>query len=195
MEVKTSPELRKFPRHEFRGRVELELGSSGRPTPQARLETNSLNVSEGGICLRLERTLDLHSRVLLRLFAQPRKPPLECAAQVAWVVQRLDLRDAPPFVYDIGLEFIDPSSRIRQVVLGLDAAPKSSGVRLSRRLLPSTIRGRSYVPQLQQESESEHRWHLVVTVDGTPCFSRRFASQREAFQAWERFKRNGAKAR
>jgi len=193
--IKTVRERRKVPRVEFQGRVELDV-----PQLQERLEASSMNMSGGGICVRLREALDIRSSVTLRLFAQPDRRPLECAGRVAWVVQRLDLRHAPPFLYDVGVEFIDPPSRFfRQFAsrIGLALKPPS-GVSMTSRELgrraspgafqPTTINGRWYLPRLQQEPSSPNRWHLIVTVDGIPCFSQRYPSERKATDAWKRFK-------
>jgi len=166
-------------------RVEID-----RPHPPARLPANSVNLSEGGMCVRLQESLELSSRVRLRLFLTPAKRPLTCAGRVAWVVQRMDLRAMPPFLYDVGLEFVEPSRAIRQIVLRLGLAFRRSG---GRGRIPSlssaTIHGRPYVPKLDKALSSGLPWHLSVWVDGAPCFSQRYASQRQAVQAWEQFVR------
>lgn len=176
---------RAAPRVDFQGRVEVAPRASA-----SRLSASSVNLSEGGICVRLEETLELHARVLLRMFAAGAQKPLECAGQVAWVVQRLDLRAAPPFLYDVGVQFLKPSSRLRQwlVRTGLGrrpAAPRAAGGRLQ----PAAVRGRWYVPSLEKESSARMAWHLVIRVDGAPCFSCRYPTQREAREAWRQFQR------
>jgi len=189
-------ERRKGERVGFRGRVEIDLVAARATWPSSsdsfsdRFEADSVNLSEGGMCVRLQQALDIHARVTLRLFPEPRKKPLECAGRVAWVIQRLDLRDAEPFVYDIGVEFVDPPPRLRQLTSGPGLPEKPLGVRApTRALQPLTVNDRCYVPRLQQESNQGNRWHLIVTVDSVPCFSRRYASEREALVSWEKFKR------
>ena len=191
-------ERRKVFRVDFRGRAEVgPLTGSARNTSASEVwPADSVNLSEDGACLRLQRELSIHTHVALRLFTESRKRPCECTGRVAWVVQRLDLRDVPPFLYDVGVEFINPSSRLRQFAshLGLDLKT-SNGAKTSApkaALEPAMIRQRCYVPRVEQEPGAPRRWHLVVTVDGAPCFSRRFASWRELGEAWARFKRRPA---
>lgn len=192
MTTSTTQERRGAARVEFQGRVELDATDSG-----AHLTADSVNVSEGGICLRVPNAMEIRSSVMLRLFTQPRRRPVECAGRVAWVTQRSDLRDAPPFIYDIGVEFIKPSARLRQFAsrIGVDLKPTAlrngSQARAGVALRPAALHGRSYIPKLTQESTPASRWHLVVTVDGAPCFSRRYASAQEAREAWKQFKKRG----
>lgn len=185
MALKTLAERRRLPRVEFQGRVELDI-----PQSQVRLEANSLNLSEAGVCVRLQKTLDIRLRVKLRLFPETWKRPLECTGRVAWVVQRLDLRDSPPFLYDVGLEFLDPPQRFRQLAIrsGVQLKPVTAHP-ATPTLQPALLNGRRYVPRLEKESSA---WHLVVWVDGVPCFSRRFPLQREAVESWQQFKRQAA---
>ena len=191
-------EQRKAGRIEFRGRVEIATTTSHARTvemdaAEPHLEASPVNFSEGGICLRLQRALDIRSRVMVRLFPEHHKRLVECTGRVAWVVQRLDLRDAPPFLYDVGVEFINPSARMRQFTVGTRPASKILGDRPRRRtLLPVTLHERCYIPRLEQESIPGNRWHLVVVVDGAPCFSQHYASEHEAIADWERFKRQRA---
>lgn len=188
-------EQRRAARLRFQEHVELD--GPGLP---ARLGVSSLNVSEGGVCLRLQAALEIRSAVRLRLFPSADQRPVQCAGRVAWVVQRLDLRDAPPFVYDIGVEFVNPSGRLRELVSSLGVTPRtmerpaaSKGVTRSA-LQPVAVCGRSYVPKLEQETRPESRWHLVVMVDGMPCFGHRYASRQDALFGWREFKRLTARS-
>ncbi len=187
----TAQERRKLARVDFQGRVEinpLESFTNGRPL---FFRASSLNLSEGGVCVRVEQELAIRSRVAMRILASPRRQPLECHGRVAWVIQRLDLRTDPPFLYDIGVEFINPSVRLRQFAsrLGVALKPPVSISTRRKPLEPATIHGRCYVPQLQQEASAPRQWHLVVTVDGVPCVSRRTATRQAALAAWEQFQR------
>ena len=198
-----TPEQRKVARVEFQAHVEIDLdqpSSSKRkaePRPRQasaapRLEANSLNLSEHGVCLRLQETLEIRSRIRMRLFPEQAKKPLECAGQVAWVVQRMDLRDTPPFVYDIGVQFIDPPAGLRQLAsrVGIDLKALAPAAKQST-LEAVALNSRRYVPLLEREVTTG-TWHLVVRVDGVPCFSHRYPSQREAADGWEQFKRQTA---
>ncbi len=184
-------ERRRLTRVDFQGRVEinpLEPLTNGRPL---FFQANSLNLSEGGVCVRLEQELAIHSRVAMRILASPRRQPLACHGRVAWVIQRLDLRTDPPFLYDIGVEFINPPVRLRQFAsrLGLVLKPASRVSATQKGLQPVIANGRRYVPQLQQDDSANRRWHLVVTVEGAPCFSQRYATRQEALAAWREFQR------
>lgn len=161
---------------------------------------DSLNVSERGLCVRLAEVLEVRSLVRLQL-ASPEGHaiqgswPVECTGRVAWVIQRLDLRPEPPFVFDVGLEFVDPPPPLRRWLLqqGLEAVvakPKGSP---PQAVEPVTIRDRQFVPRLTREAARPPRWHLVVLVDDAPCFSARFPSERSALEAWDAFQRQQMK--
>ena len=183
---------------------------------------DSVNLSEAGMCVRLREMLEISSALTLRLFAEASKPPVTCAGRVAWVVQRLDLQSRPPFLYDVGVEFINPPNRVRQLLVRRGGAPRAqtTAARPSGSARPDTrravaslmIRGRCYLPRLQATSPAaggtsspagnvparsrksrKNAWHLVVWVDGVPCFSRRYASEREGVAGWEQFRRSASR--
>ncbi len=176
----------------FHGSVILEVLDS-----PLRVETQAVNFSERGLCLRVQEALDINSRLRVQLRDQNSKRPVACQGRVSWVVQRLDLREAAPFVYDIGVEFIDRPDLLKRLAtrLGLSTLPPTARNGQSRLLRPAAIRNRLHVPQLVHERGAAPRWHLVITVDGAPCFSQRFASAHGAMGAWRQFKRTGASAR
>lgn len=188
-------ERRKFPRSESPVRFDINLLRPGGTIP-----ANPVNVGEGGLCFRLEEMLEVRS--LVRLQLTPERPSaarglrsMECAGRVAWVIQRLDLRSAPPFLYDVGVEFVDPPPILRQWVLERSGGLMFEKRRIlrERRLQPATIRGRLFVPRLERESNHPSRWHLVVSVDSAPCFSGHYAGARAAVAAWDQFKRHEAR--
>lgn len=177
-------ERRKRARGPFLGRVQITLPLSG------VLETSPVNFSEGGMCLRLKEALEVSARVQLRLFAEAKKRPLTCAGRVAWVVQRLDLRTAPPYLYDVGVEFVRPSTFLKPFTPEIAKPFETRGPANGRAALePAIMQNRRYVPSMQREPAARGPWHLIVRVDGTPCFAKRFASQREALGAWGNFQR------
>ena len=188
----------------------VEVGRQG----AVPVVVDSVNLSEAGMCVRLREMLEISSALTLRLFAEANKPPVTCAGRVAWVVQRLDLRSRPPFLYDVGVEFINPPNRVRQLLVRRGGAPRQAfrsrpdggsftgtgGVqaaarpqRAGRAGASLMIRGRCYLPRLQREGSREGAWHLVVWVDGIPCFSRRYASEREGVAGWEQFRRSASR--
>jgi len=207
-------ERRRFPRQESPGRMSLDL-------VHPPLTAESINFSEGGLCLRLRQMLEVRSLVRLQLtrgsFGLDRRRLLTCTGRVTWVMQRLDLRDAPPFVFDTGIEFVDPPPAFRQLIAQHDP-PSSAGKPVAlrqRALAQATIRGRLFMPHLERISPAPAparggpretrlpvsrggptrplRWHLVVSVEGIPCFSEHYPSERAAVSAWATFKRQQAK--
>ena len=211
-------ERRKFPRSES----PLRLFGVSLLQPQGPVPASPVNVSEGGFCFRLEEVLEVRS--LVRLQVTPARPapdqsrggarpdltqgqvrggigfarvqrPVECKGRVAWVIQRLDLRSTPPFLYDVGVEFVDPHPILRQFLtqrIGQLSALKGRAAR-GKQIEPVMIRGRQFIPRLEREPTPPMRWHLVVSVDGTPCFSGHYPFERAAVAAWARFKRQQAR--
>lgn len=203
MAVKTSVEERRHAgRVQLQGRVELAVAH--RPMP---VSGNTVNLSEGGLCVRVQESLDVKAPVTLKFFAQPRSRPVECAGRVAWVVQRLDLRTVPPFLYDVGVEFVRTSARLRQVGSRLGVLVRAAGERAPAHVVaagklvkhsslqPTPAHGRSYEPRLIHELGPQSSWHLVVKTDGAPCFSHRYASEREGLAGWKQFKRQLGKGK
>ena len=188
-------ERRKFPRGDVQPRVAVNLLQAHRS-----IAASSVNIGEGGLCLRVEETLEVRS--LVRLHVTPEQAasmkgprPFECMGRVAWVVQRLDLRAAPPFLFDVGIEFVDPSPTLRRLLAQRGARLTTPQVRVgqAKALDSAVIRGRRFMPRLEREANHALRWHLVVSVDGVPCFSGHYPSERVAMAAWATFRRQQAK--
>lgn len=185
-------ERRTAPRVPFHGSVTLEVLDS-----TLRVETQAVNLSERGLCLRVQEALDINSRLRMQLRDLQRKRPLACQGRVSWVVQRLDLREAAPFIYDVGIEFVDPPDLLRRLAsrLGLALVVPVARNGSGRTLQPAMIRSRLHVPRLTNEPGAAKRWHLVISIDDAPCFSRRYATSAEALEAWRRFKRHPVTSR
>lgn len=198
-------ERRRFPRRALPVRFVVQLLRAN-----GSLTTEGINFSEGGLCLRLREALDVRSAVQLRLTplragdgkgcsgaraGAARDPrPVTCAGRVSWVIQRLDLRDHPPFVFDAGIEFVNPPPMLQHLVRrGVDLAAQKRRSTHQRLLEPFLTRGRDFVPRLERTSSRPPRWHLVVSVGGVPCFSAHYPSERAAIAAWARFKREQPK--
>ena len=184
-------ERRRFSRAESFPRLAIDLLQSER-----RLAVDAVNVSEAGLCLRLAERLEVRSLVNLQLrpprgTGGPRgKHPIRCEGRVAWVIQRLDLRDTPPYLFDVGIEFPDPPALLRRLMAGRRSrALVQPRAACTVPLSGATIRGRQYVPTLERTTHSRTSWHLVIAVDGVPCFSERYASERAAKAEWEAFRR------
>jgi hypothetical protein len=161
--------------------------------PDQSLFANSVNVSRGGLCLRLQEALEVRSLVRLQFTQAVRT--VTCLGRVSWVIQRLDLREGPPFLFDIGIEFVDPPPFLRQLMARQGVRSPAAPPRTSRGRVVETyaIRARQYVSRLERTTDRPLRWHLVISVEGTPCFSHRYHSERAALVAWGRFKRQQGK--
>jgi hypothetical protein len=167
--------------------------------PDRSLSASSVNFSEGGVCLRLREALEVRSLVDLQLIPHVElaglRRPMRCQGRVAWVIQRLDLRPTPPFLFDVGIEFVDPPPALRQLMAQRGAKGSGSTIRSmpQKPLASAVIRGRQFLARLERTAAHPAGWHLVVSVDGLPCFSHHYPSEREAMAAWDRFKRQQGK--
>ena len=101
---------RKFPRVNYKCRIRLS-GESG----DSVLETQTENIGAGGICVVLEKGLQLFAPVHLDLFLDEKNPPISCGGTVVWVVKRHPMSQAGVFKYDTGIEFtgISPEDKKR----------------------------------------------------------------------------------
>lgn len=181
-------ERRKFLRGALPARFLVHLARATRS-----ITAEGVNFSEGGLCLRLREALDVRSSVQLR-FTPARARAMTCAGRVAWVIQRLDLRDQPPYVFDTGVEFVNPPPVLRRLAThGADLEALKQRASPQRMLEPFLTRGRSFLPKLERNSSRPPRWHLVVSVDSVPCFSAHYPSERAAIAAWAKFKRQQAR--
>lgn len=109
---------RKFPRANYRCVVRLR--QKGKSTA---ISAVTENVGMGGICVLLERGLDIFSPVELEIHLDEGKPPLKAQGTVVWVVRRRQLHRGSQF--DTGVEFSALSSENRsrlQAVLDKSAA-------------------------------------------------------------------------
>ena len=183
-------ERRRFGRRSLARSVDIHLLHQ-----QRAIAANGINMSEGGLCLRVEEELQVRSLVRLKFLTEKLRAlqgssPLQCVGRVAWIVQRLDLRPLPPFLFDVGIEFVDPSTAVRQFIA------RQAGELLDPKALPRprvlaavSVRGRQFVPRLTRVPTASLPWHLVVTIERVPCFSGHYASERAALEAWTQFKR------
>ena len=181
---------RRFTRGESADRFAVNL-----LRPSGLIAAESVNVSEGGLCVRLQEMLEVRSLVQLQLTSSAaRARPMRCTGRVTWVIQRLDLRTSPPFLFDAGIELINPPPPLRQLAGSrAEAAGKRRISTHHKSLEAAAIRGREFIPRLERVAGQVGRWHLVVSVDGVPCFSEHYPSERAATAAWARFKPQQAK--
>ena len=199
MTIKTATqERRHFSRAPWPGVLGINLLQ-----PQGVIPVDRVNMSEGGLCLRLPTTLEVRSLVRLRLTparagATEGLRPVECTGRVAWVTQRLDLRDMPPYLFDIGIEFVDLPRTWHRWFTQQDGSAMPVRDRASGRakwLQPTVVNGRRFLPMLECDGIRQPRWHLIVSVEGAPCFSQRYPTERAALEAWMQFKRRQGRTR
>ncbi len=92
---------RRFPRVNYQCTVTL------RPTgkEEAAIQAVTENVGQGGVCVLLEKGLDIFSPVELELKLDDGKPPVHVEGTIVWVVRRRELKKGPSF--DTGIEFAE----------------------------------------------------------------------------------------
>lgn len=96
------PEIRQFRRIDYRTNIDICISKDRKDTSQ------TLDVSEGGICFVAEKPLETDKLVSI-LFRLPKtKEPLNIKARVAW---KKNIEEEPGNKYKIGLEFIDLESK------------------------------------------------------------------------------------
>src|SRR3989338_3876527 len=144
---------RRFSRVEVPPRLAVDLLQSDH-----RLTVDAVNISEAGLCLRLEERLEVRSLVNLQL-TPPRSGAvrnvraIRCEGRVAWVIQRLDLRDEAPYLFDVGIEFADPPAFLRRLVIGRGSRPVSR-LPAAHTVPPASavLRGRGYVQRPERRT-------------------------------------------
>lgn len=94
---------RRFPRAKYKCTVVLRQGD--KPTPIAAVTEN---IGLGGICIMLDKGLDIFSPVALELNLEDGKEPLRVQGTIVWVVRRREMRRRPS--YDTGVEFAELSA-------------------------------------------------------------------------------------
>ena len=99
---------RKFPRANYKCLVTVRK----KLNPQT-FTTQTENIGIGGVCVILQKRLDIFSQVDLVLTLQNGLPPVKCEGAVVWTVRRADLKKVKPDSYDTGIEFsnIKPDDR------------------------------------------------------------------------------------
>src|SRR3989338_4333380 len=104
----TGAEQRQCPRVGFEGRALIPPDGRATFTP-----CEPRNVSEGGVCLRLEEDMELRSEVDIQLLAANLTQPIQCHGRVNGTTARRDVRAQPPIPYDVGIEFVGLSPQLR----------------------------------------------------------------------------------
>lgn len=93
---------RKFPRANYKCKVLIKKGR----LPLA-FSTQTENIGIGGICVILQKPLDIFSEVDLEIFLEQKDSPLKCKGSIVWVVRRATFEKEKPAIYDTGIEFLD----------------------------------------------------------------------------------------
>lgn len=98
---------RRFPRAQYQCVVSIR--QEGKETA---LSTVTENIGLGGVCVLLERGLDVFSPAELSITLKDGKPPLQVRGTVVWVVRRRGLAGSK---FDTGIEFVEvtPPDRAR----------------------------------------------------------------------------------
>ena len=91
---------RRFPRAKCQCMVKIRQQG----TTQT-IAASTENVGLGGVCVLLEKGLDIFSPVELELVLEDGKAPLKIHGTIVWVVRRRELKKGP--VFDTGIEFAE----------------------------------------------------------------------------------------
>ncbi|PIQ82046.1 MAG: hypothetical protein COV76_05780 [Candidatus Omnitrophica bacterium CG11_big_fil_rev_8_21_14_0_20_64_10] len=99
---------RRFPR--FQCACVVTLTQSGKTSS---ISAKTENLGLGGVCVLLEKGLDVFSPVSVEVKLEDNKPPLQVQGTIVWVVRRQSLKGKTSF--DTGIEFSDlpPQSKAR----------------------------------------------------------------------------------
>ena len=91
---------RRFPRVQYKCVVNLR-----QPGGASAASVVTENIGMGGVCVLLEKGLDIFSPVELDLVLDDGKGPLHVKGTIVWVVRRREFRKGPCF--DTGVEFAE----------------------------------------------------------------------------------------
>ncbi len=99
---------RRFPRASYKCVVTLKAAGNH---PSVSVKTE--NIGLGGICVLLDRGVDVFSPVRIKIALEDGKPPLVLEGTIVWVVRRRDFKKDSCF--DTGIEFanISPEQKAR----------------------------------------------------------------------------------
>ncbi len=109
-------EKRRFPRLDIRVKVEYQIAES----PQNKIKSFTKNVSQGGICLFLDSSLDKGTLLDLKLYMPDKNEPILATGKIAWI-EKFEVGDTKE-QFEAGIEFIDiakeDSDRVAKYVFG-----------------------------------------------------------------------------
>ncbi|MDD5634089.1 MAG: PilZ domain-containing protein [Candidatus Omnitrophica bacterium] len=103
---------RKFPRASYKCRIRVL-----RATKEEEVLTYTENIGAGGVCVELEKPLQLFEEVSLDIFLSDEKPPISCKGKIVWVVKNRPMgKQGKTLKYDTGVEFIDMPEKERKLI-------------------------------------------------------------------------------
>jgi len=105
---------RKFPRAKYKCRI--LISDHGK---ELVFDTFTENIGGGGICVALDKELDLFGTAKLELYLIENGPPISCNGTVVWVIKRRVGSKPIAHENDIGIEFVDMQDEDRAKVAEL----------------------------------------------------------------------------
>lgn len=109
-EIYINSEMRRFKRISYKANIKILL-------PENRTEAfETVDISEGGICLVSKRLLKTDSQVKIKLKLHKNKEPIHAKARVAWIKKMERLPRDTVNKYQVGLEFINLKNKYRKIL-------------------------------------------------------------------------------
>lgn len=105
---------RRFPR--IKHRCMIRVSGYGK---EKVFDTFTENIGAGGICVVLDREVDLFKNAKLELYLTDKDSPISCKGTIVWVIRRRLGSQGKAIEYDVGIEFIDISDMDRKRISGL----------------------------------------------------------------------------
>jgi c-di-GMP-binding flagellar brake protein YcgR len=94
---------RKFPRVKFPCLVKIVHQDK----PADVILTHTENLSGGGICVVIKKSLELFSPVSIEIDLMDSEDVIVCKGRTIWTVRRKATESVKPSYYDTGFEFVD----------------------------------------------------------------------------------------
>jgi hypothetical protein len=86
---------------------------------ESMIDAITENIGSGGICVEVDRELELFERVSINITLEGNTSPVNCQGTVMWVVKRHPMTPQGVFKYDIGIEFLSLSPQDKQKISDL----------------------------------------------------------------------------
>lgn len=103
-------EIRRFKRVRYKADIELLLAKNIKHTAQ------TVDISEGGVCLVSERQLETDAQVDVNLRLHKEEGYIHARARVAWIKGIERPRGKKKTAYKVGLEFIKPKNKDKRIL-------------------------------------------------------------------------------